>query len=90
MVDKHGSTGPGWGQVIGPTGAVLATCSRLGWKMADWNIFIDDKGMEHNCSRVPPGYIKRLVDSATVRWVWKKVAEAPSMAGLAQGALFQP
>ena len=90
MVQSHGDQGPPGAKVVGPLGAFLATCRRIGWTMNVWNILVDSRGQEIDVLKVPPGWIQKLVDAATADWIWKRVGSCPSLAPLAEGGCLQP
>ena len=57
---------PKWSEVNGPTGAMLATCRRIGWRAPSWHMLETDEGLAIDCREASPGWVRRMVRQATV------------------------
>ena len=82
--------GSKWQAVTGPSGALLVTLQRIGWKLEDARVFIDDEGTRYDCLLDPPIAIAAAANRSTRRWRLRNVDELrpgliPDVADTAQG-----
>ena len=70
-----------WSRVHGPASAMVATCSRIGWRSSDGCVFTDDVGTAHDIALDPPQSIADAAQRSVQRWCLRQVcAELPSAA----------
>ena len=80
-----------WNCVHGPASALVATCSRIGWKSEDGRTFKDDVGVAHDVALDPPQSIAAAAQRSVQRWCLRQVfAELPSAAPTGNAATRQP
>ena len=68
-----------WRKVTGPVAATIATAQRLGWKLIDGRVFVDDAGQSFDCLLGSPAAITAAITRSVRRWQINRVArELPS------------
>jgi hypothetical protein len=68
-----------WRKVTGPVAATIATAQRLGWKLIDGRVFVDDAGQSFDCLLDSPAAITAAITRSVRRWQINRVArELPS------------
>ena len=80
-----------WSNVNGPASALIATCSRIGWKSTDGRTFKDDLGTVHDVALDPPMSIAAAAQRSVRRWCLRQVfAELPTAAPVGNTSTRQP
>ena len=80
-----------WSHVHGPTSALVASCSRIGWKSTDGRTFKDDVGATHDVALDPPQSIAAAAQRSVQRWCLRQVcAELPTAAPAGNATVRQP
>ena len=62
-----------WATVRGPAAAFVASARRLGWRVVNAIIVIDDRDHELHFDRDSPAMIRHLVEASVRRWRWRSV-----------------
>ena len=82
-----------WAVVRGPAAALVATCARLRWTVADAYTIHTDDGYTLVLDRDSPEAVRRAVRDAVKRWRWRRIeTDVPALdsAGAGRGACFKP
>ena len=82
-----------WAVVKGPTVAMVASCTRLGWKVNSSTSLTTDLGDSLDLLLDPPAVVKLEVTKAVKRWRWRNLEKLmPQLArgGSGVGALMEP
>ena len=79
-----------WRRAQGPSGAVMATLKRIGWKPIRIHKWLTHRGEIDICKMCPTS-VARLVDEATEKWLWVQVSKSKKdLEHLEKGGVFQP
>ena len=62
-----------WGQVNGPSTAMIATLQRIGWTAVSHTKLIDDEETEFDLTLDPPSVVKAALDRSTRRWRLQRI-----------------
>ena len=69
-----------WATVRGPAGAFVASAQRLGWRVINGVLAIDDRQNEIHFERDSPAQIKFWVEQSVRRWRWRNIeSKCPSL-----------
>ena len=79
-----------WSVVTGPASAVIASASRLGWRVPDCTRFVDDLGVELNLRRASPARVRVAVVESVRRWQAARIARTFPASQLHDGIRLDP
>ena len=62
-----------WSLVSGPALAFQASARRIGWQVRNASTVVDEVGVLHDFTEVPPARIAKIVHRAVTTWRWRRV-----------------